>query len=271
MNSVRRWIVTHPKPAKVILVILITAFGFFALDPQVYSFGIRFLIMFSMLYSAVLLVNAMPMKLLRKPIEMLEQQCDPYPFLAEVEHLIAACPNNPQKHFYQIHHALALVFTGQMDQALEVMEHIPMDQAPPQIKLLYHCNFCDLLFHLGQFEASSLHHEKALEIYAQMPDSRAKKSWEHTMDLNAIEENYRDGDYALALRKLSRIPSPTKRYVIEGALLAARCNLAMEDYDKATEKLQYVIDNGNKLYFVAEAKRLMIQISAKSIHQEEQS
>ena len=263
MKSIRRWIAVHPKPSKIILVIAITVIGFFALDPNVYSFGIRFFIMFSMLYSAILFVNTTPFKLMRKPTEILEQQCDPYPFLEELEHMVNSLPNNAQGQFFQVHYGIALAFTGQLEKGLEVMQNIPIEQfkGSAHTKLLYYCNLSDMMFRLNRFEEADALYEKTLEIYRQLPDSRGKKAWEHTLELSAIEALYRSGDYALALRKLSRIPCHTKRYVIGGTMLAARCNIALEEFDKAKEKLQYVIDNGNTLYFVNDAKSLLETLS----------
>jgi hypothetical protein len=68
---------------------------------------------------------------------------------------------------------------------------------------------------------------------------------------------YYEGDYSNALRKVAWIKLPHRKMVVEGAFLAAKCHLALEEPEKAREKLNYVVHNGNKLHIVQEANALL--------------
>lgn len=264
MKNLFRWIAAHPKASKILLIVPLSVFCFFFLDPQIYSFGIRFLIIFSLLSSALMFVNTMPDKLMRKPLEQLEQECDPYPFLAELEIQVAKPQENFQGQMIQINYAMALVHTGQNEKALEVLESIHIDRFPsasPFAKFIYYNNLCDVMTRLGRFQEANIWYDKTCQIYQDLPDNRMKQRLDRTVEMNLIESLYRDGDYPTALRKLSRIPCPTQRSVMDAALLAAKCNLGLEEFDKAKEKLQYVIDNGNKLHCVSVARELLESIS----------
>ena len=258
MKSIYRCILAHPKPAKFILALLVTVFCVYVMDAETFSFGFRFLMAFSLLFSCYTFVNSVSDLLLREPLEKLEQGCDPYPLLAEVEIHMKKLPDSFQGQMIQINYALALVQTGSYEKALEVLEAVDMDKYPnPIAKFIYYNNLCDLMTRLDRYPEADSWYRKSLEILDSMPNNRLKGRLDRTVEMNAIEALYRDQDYVGALRRLARIPCPTPRAVVDAALLAARCNLALEERDKAKEKLQYVIDNGNRLQCVTEARALL--------------
>lgn len=258
MKSIFRLILAHPRPARFIMAVTVTSFCFFMLDPTVFSFGVRFLITFSLLFSSYTFLNSVSDLLLREPLEKLEQGCDPYPLLQEVEIQMKKVPDNFQGQMIQINYAMALVQTGSYDKALEILESMDMKKYPnPIAKFIYYNNLCDLMTRLNRYpEADSLY-RKSQEMLDSIANRRLRERLDRTVDMNAIEALYRDQDYVGALRRLARIPCPTPRSVVDAALLAARCNLGLEEWDKAKEKLQYVIDNGNRLYCVTEARQLL--------------
>ncbi len=167
-------------------------------------------------------------------------------------------PDSFQGQMIQINYALALVQTGSYEKALETLEAVDMDKYPnPIAKFIYYNNLCDLMTRLDRYPEADSWYRKSLETLDSIPNKRLRERLDRTVEMNAIEALYRDQDYVGALRRLARIPCPTPRSVADAALLAARCNLGLEEWDKAKEKLQYVIDNGNHLQCVTEAKALM--------------
>lgn len=260
MKSVYRWIFNHDKLAKTVLIILVTVLCYILLDPMIYSFGIRFFITFSLLFSCLTFVNSMPDKLLREPLELLENQCDPYPFLTEIELQFGRAKDNFRGQMTAINYAMALTQTGDVEKALQVLTDIEIERfsiTSPYVKFIYYNNLCDAMTRLERFSEADYWYRKASEIYQQLPEGRMKKQFDRTVRMNEIEHLYRDADYSSALSRLARIPCPTQRSLMEAALLAARCNLKLEEYDKAREKLQYVADHGNRLACAQEAKTLL--------------
>lgn len=260
MKTIQRWIADHPGPSKLIMAVMITVFCFIFLDPNVFSFGIRYLLIFLMLFSGYTFIGTMPDKLMHEPLEKLEQQCDPYPFLEEMERQMKNVKDNFQGQLTKINYAMALVQTGQNQKALDTLEAINIDQHPtasPFAKFIYYNNLCDVMTRMERFGEANAWYEKARTTYEALPDNKLKQKMDRTVQMNEIEYLYRDGDYAAALRKLSRIPCNTQRSLMEAALLAARCNIGLEEYDKAREKLQYVINNGNKLHAAVTARELL--------------
>jgi len=260
MKPIYRWIFNHSRLAHVILAVVVTVICYFGLDPAYFSFGLRFLITFSMLFSCYTLVGSVPELLLRKPLQILEQGCDPYPFLNELELHIGKVRVDAHGQMTYINYAMALVQTGQYEKALKILERIDINQFPntPVIaKFIYYNNLCDVLTRLNRFEEADRWYQQGKDVYDSLPGNRMKQSLERTAEMNEIEYLYRDQDYAGALRRLAKIPCPTQRSLMEAALLAARCNLGLEEFSKAREKLNYVITHANRLGCVMDAKTLL--------------
>ena len=260
MKPIYRWIAAHPRLSKFVITAFITVLFFFLLDPNIFPFLLRFLIIFLSLVNGFLFVNTMPERLMKEPLEILEQQCDPYPLLAEMERQLPLCKEDLQGQLTRINYAMALSQTGQYETALQILEAIDIDRFPgtsPVVRYVYCNHLCDLLTRLDRFPEADGWYHRAQQIYEQIPGSRLKQRMEYNVTMNDIEALYREGDYASALRRLSRLSCKTQRSLMSAALLAARCNLKQEEYEKAREKLQYIITNGNKLFAVEEAKQLL--------------
>lgn len=263
MKSIRRWIANHPRPSKFMMAFFVTLICYIALDPNTFSFGSRFLITFSLLFSGYMTISTMPERLMKEPLDILENQCDPYPFLQELERQMGHIQDNFQGQLTTINYAMALVQTGRNEKALETLENLNIDRFPtasPFAKFIYYNNLCDVMTRLERFSEADIWHRKAQAIYQDLPNNKLKQKLDRTVQMNEIEALYREQEYTIALRKLSRIPCQTQRALMDAALLAARCNLGLEEYDKAREKLQYVIDHGNRLACAEQAKRLIANL-----------
>lgn len=263
MKPVYRWIATHPRLSKFIIAVIVTIICFITLNPNIFPFIVRYLVVFFSLFFGFLFVNTVPERLMREPLEILEQECDPYPFLEEMERQLPLCRDNLQGQLTKINYAMALSQTGQLEKTLQILRQINIDRFPatsPVVKFIYYNNLCDALTRLSRFEEADIWYRKAKQIYEDLPNNKLKQKMDYTVQMNENEALYREGDYASALRSLSRLTCKTQRAVMDAALLAARCNLKLEEYGKAREKLQYVITNGNRLHAVEVAEQLLSEL-----------
>ena len=78
-----------------------------------------------------------------------------------------------------------------------------------------------------------------------------------TAQLSQAEVLYREGEHIQALRQAAGIKCTTKRQLLDTALLAAKCHISLEEPEMAREKLNYIVEHGNKLHIVEEAKVLL--------------
>jgi FimV-like protein len=65
------------------------------------------------------------------------------------------------------------------------------------------------------------------------------------------------------LRVLGQAKPENMNERIENAMMFARTYLAMGELEKAKKPLQFVAENGNKLYFATEAKELLEKINTE--------
>ena len=55
----------------------------------------------------------------------------------------------------------------------------------------------------------------------------------------------------------ARIKLPAPRNILDAALLAAKCHIALEEPEKAREKLSYITEHGSKLHIATVANELL--------------
>ena len=260
MHKLNRWIVRHTRLSKLIAAVIITALSFLLLNPNVMPFLMRYLIVFSSLFYGFLFINTAPERLIRGPLQILEEQCDPYPILEETSFLMEVGGNDKLTQIARINYAMALRQVGEFEKVLSILENISreqLDSAPELNRLVYANNMADVLSNLDRFDEAEIWYERTMDIYRNLPEGKIKESCRKPMMLSEAESLYRTGNYTDALRKVSAIPCQTRRFLMDATLLAARCDLALNQPEKATEKLNYIIANGNKLYCVEQAKRML--------------
>jgi tetratricopeptide (TPR) repeat protein len=260
MKSFYRWVSEHGGLCRIAILLGLTAFTVWtATNPYIPFLSVYLADIFVWLI-ATRLIAAAPAKLLQEPLEIMNQQCDPYPFLEETKVQLSRRLNGPQQQVNEINYATALRATGETYNAAEILESINIDRYPgttPYIKFVYYNNLADVLFALERTTEGLIWHKKALMIYQDLPQNKFKQQYVHTFEMCEAEGLYYQQEYSHALRKLAWIKCDSSRTLLDAALLAAKCHLELDEYDKAKEKLQYVIDHGNRLHIVTEAQQLL--------------
>lgn len=260
MKSVYRWISEHKGLCKAGLFLGLTVFTFYAASFEYVSFLSVYLVDLLIWFIATRFISTASGKLLLEPLEILNQQCDPYPFLEETERQLGHRESGPQQQLNEINYATALRMVGQNQRVVEILEKINIDRYPgttPYIKFIYYNNLADALFALDRTTEALIWHRKAVQIFDDLPENKVKQQYAPTMQLSQAEAMYYQQDYDKALRKVAWINCQSRRTLLDAALLAAKCHIALEEPEKAREKLRYVADNGNKLHIVEEAKTLL--------------
>jgi tetratricopeptide (TPR) repeat protein len=264
MRSFYSWIARHGGLCRIFLFFALISFTLYASQFEYVSFISIYFIDLLIWFLVGRFLAVAPANLTRAPLEQLNQHCDPYPFLEEMERQLTWNLTGWQHQIIQIDYAVALRETGQYHKAAELLESINIDKFPgmtPNFKYIYYHNLADILYLLNRREEARIWYKKSLQIYDDIPNVKAKQPIIYTHDMMAIEVLHYEGEYAEALQKVARINCPTPRNLLDAALLAAKCHLALEEPEKAREKLQYVIDKGNRLYIVEEAKALLETIA----------
>ena len=264
MKSFYRWVNDHAGLCRGIVLLAMAAFIFYAATLEhvslltVYFIGLIVLFIFNRFLSVA------AGKVMEEPFALCDQECDPYPLLDALRQIVAKNQNSPQQQSAQINYAQALRLVGENYKCADILAQINIDRYPATniyTKFIYYNSLADVLFALERDPEAHIWHRKAMQIYTDMPQNKLKQQLEPDVQLSAAGALYRAGDHITALQKVAWIKCKGKRQLLDAALLAAKCHLALEEPEKAKEKLQYVADNGNKLHIAEEARVLLETLS----------
>ena len=207
----------------------------------------------------VILVNNCGASLQNKALKILNEQCDPYPFLEETL-VQLSYRNSPQMELaLKINHALALRQCGEYQRSWEILHTIHIDKSAafsPMMKAVYYNNLTDILTCMGRYDEAEIWYRKTVQIINDLP-KRAGAQLYHARDLAIAEHFYRIGEYQPALERHSALEVKNALSAVEAAMFRARCAVALNDREMARKELEYVIAHGNRLYFVTEAREML--------------
>ena len=260
MKSLYRWIAEHTGLCKTLLFFLLGSFAFYAASFEYVSFLSIYLIVLAVWFLAGRFIAMAPAKLLQEPLEQLHNRCDPYPLMEETQRQLALKFDGTHRQLLEINYAVALREAGQYGKAADILENLNIDKFPgstPFLKYAYYHNLCDICYLLGRRDEGKIWHRKIRQIYNDLPPTKARQELAATHELMEAEILHCEEDHDGALRKVARIQLTNQSMVLDAALLAAKCHIALEEPEKARQKLQYVIKNGNKLHIAQEADSLL--------------
>ena len=210
-------------------------------------------------------VEASPMFLIQKSINELNDNCDPYPLKESLERLLAKKWNASMHQSLMIDYALVHRSIGDYEKNYEMLQDINIDKTAidPIIKVVYYNNLMDAAFYTERFEEASVWYTKMSKIYADAKDSKEKQELETIVEAGAALYAFCQKDYGKVVEVLDEIAYKDVRMKVDESLLYARACILTGDVVTAKEKLQYVIEKGNKLYAVTLAEELMSQLENK--------
>lgn len=263
MRSILRCCARHRLLAKILLIVLICgAYTWMIsdIDAPIWAFVV---LNGALIFIINTYVDACGQYLLKKPLKILKDQCNPYPFLEETQELLGYSNSKAADLALRINHAMAMREIGDFQHAWAILSTIHIDQLPgtlPSVKVVYYNNLADVLTLLDRFDEAEIWSKKAQEIYHDMPNNKFKRELAQAMELSKADQAYRTGDYDRAKEILDHTPVTDLRAQVDAAWLHARCCIALGENQKAKEKLLFIIQNGNKLWCVDWAQECLQNI-----------
>ena len=213
----------------------------------------------------MLLVITAGTYLLKESLEILNNQCDPYPFLKEMNEQRAYPGNDTVKQLREIDYALALRCVGEYEKAFALLSSINIDKNPgmlPNTKVVYYNNLFDLCALMGKHQEAVIWYEKTMQIFHDMKPGKPKEQLRKAVESNRGTWHFCKSEYDQALQALGQVKVENLNDRIENAMMYARTYLAMGESEKAIKPLTFVAENGNKLFFAEEARQLLEKIHA---------
>lgn len=224
--------------------------------------GLVFAVIFSFLAAFIycLVPVGAANKLTIKTIKKLDDECDPYPMLLETESQLSYVKNANRRQLCIINRATALSCMGRYSEAYGQLCAIDIDELPgttPDTKAIYYANLSSHALGVGEFQQSVSYHAKASQMTSLLKNPKVKDILFSSLRATSAEQAIESGEYQTALELVRSIEVKAKRQSVNNAFLYAKIALAQGDKENARANLLYVINNGNKLGCVVEAKKLL--------------
>lgn len=198
---------------------------------------------------------------LKKPLEELNNKCDPYPILEALKWLLSIKLSNYSVHLIKLQYSNALNAIREMQEAYDVVSSINVEEIHSDLtRLRYYESLFIANLNVGKKEKLADCLSEYKQVYSNIKSERAKKaasSGLYYLESLLLRENK---DYRKALEILDRCESNTLYSMVVKAHQSGKLYLDLDEKEKAKEMLDFVINNGNKLFVVDDARELLSNI-----------
>lgn len=265
-DKLNHWIASHEIIATILVsLICCGAYSFFFRNqfksPLLLIMGNVFVVYLCWRY-----VSYRKYAIINKAFDALDRNCDPYPLIEETTLLLrsmAHSKDNTQMFIMYQHNALS--HSGEYDRAYAVLETMQPEKMSKKfvesmviLKDYYMFTLCDKM---GRNEEAEQWYQKMEDAYSAARDpltaTRVGRSIENARVINMC----RNGEFDEAIEIMDMGKAETNLTEVLRSMRYARIYLGKGDTDRAREKLEYVAENGGKLYYVEKAKELLTQLN----------
>ncbi len=216
--------------------------------------------------TAALLMIALCMKssaaLLNKAYKELEERCDPEPFLKEATEQLSYSGNWIMKLSRNVNAATAMMEVGEYAQAYDMMVKIRDDISRcmrADVQLVYYNNMAQCCMWAKRQEAGEWS-EKMLEAFQKIKSEKMKKKYQNAVQFHKARMCFDDRDYVQAMKILDSITPDNLRHKVHLMADYGKVYHAMGEMEKVKAALAFVVENGNKLYVVQQARQMLTQL-----------
>lgn len=207
---------------------------------------------------AVCFVESSSDKLLKAAAKALNNSCDPTVLLNETEEQLKYAKRGITNQLVVLNHTVALGYMGEYSKALDILNDFDTDKykfiSPYRayIKMIHSNNMADTCDELGDFESASMWHEKTVLLAKKLGVSSSKE-----IILAKASENLRKKEFDATLKTLEGFKEKTMLDSVCASMIYAKAYIGLGESEKAKEKLKFIVENGNKLYMVEQAKKML--------------
>lgn len=260
MNKFQHFVARYKFLSFFLLVILacgIYSFLLMMLNVPIWGLIIVNLILVFVIYAYV---EYSPEPIMRRALKELNDNCDPYPLLEETEKLLTYKNSEVLEQIILINHAVGHRSVGDYQKNLDILRMLNIDKTAgiqPIQKVVYYNNLMDACGLLEKYDEAEIWYSKMMLILGDIKNEKQLQALESAMQSATAFHHFCQKEYDKALQIMNEKKDVNRNNAIDNAMLYAKIATAMGDIDTAKKKLQFVIENGNRLYAVQEAKDLL--------------
>ncbi len=261
-EKITRWIAYHEIIATIIISILCCALYTFVIcrgitSPIMIIGGNIFVIYLVWRY-----VSYRKYNLVNKAFDKLDRECDPYPLFEETTALLKSMAHNKNNtQLFLMYQHNALTHMGEFEKAYHVMKAVDVSKMSKKfvasMSLLHTYYMFSLCEKMGRNDEADEWYDKLMDDYSAVRDPLTIGRVGKSIDNAKLIDLCRKGEYEEVLDLMEDSSTPTKLSEIIRAMRYARVYIGLGDTEAAKEQLEYVIENGGKLYYVQQAEEWM--------------
>lgn len=266
MDKLMRWIAGHKKAANIVNVLLWGVAGTNMWCGMGLSIWVAIPLDLLMMALFGICISNSGAFLLQETVKRVQQDCDPYPHLEEVQRQMDYPNSEPMKQLLTMDLATAFRNTGEYQKAYDLLTDIHIDKRAdtlPVTKFVYYNNLMDICFLLGKYSEARIWHGKMMQIYSDLKNDKQKKQFLCTVVNAQAIDSFCAQDYSRVLQILDAGEAANKCQLVDNSMIYARACLMLGDRERAREHLQFVVENGNRLYCVKQAGELLEQVKGE--------
>lgn len=261
MERFNRFLAKYYLPIYVICSVLWIALYYWTVD---YLKVLSLILMWCSILLTARFLGSRWLALLKKPMEILDDTCDPYPYMEELQRQNNYSGPWTLKYNRVILQAGALMRVGSSEEAyallLPLQEKLFQSQQPRGLQTIY----CDCLANvcraLDRAEEAEYWHAKRMELLAKVKNKRIQQKFaERTPMYMAHYHTFRK-EYEISIQFLQQQKPKNKYEQVSASMVYARNAVAMGETEKAKEALTFVVENGNKLYIASQARQMLAEL-----------
>ncbi|WP_461812317.1 hypothetical protein [Faecalimonas sp.] len=205
---------------------------------------------------------------MKKIQNVLYEECDPFRFKEIYEYFRAKTKKTRVKNIYNIQISIALFMQGYEDSAYELINQIDFSDLPPRFELNYY-DFMRMYF-------SCKNDERQLAKIKSVFENKLSKA--NTMERKMIIQQIKYMDLQVAINRkeyevydklIAECNSEMNRMLqkVSVYMLMAKAEFGRGNVNKAKECCQFVLQHGNRTYYVKNAQKLLDIIDGKTVEE----
>jgi len=262
MERFALWIAKHRRLCQIVALLFWVTIQFIFLVNDIPSWLVTLVVVFALTITFGV-INTAPAASLKNEIKLHTEQCDPYPMINAIPTLLQYRQTELMCLCLNLDYCNAMNNAGHFQEAWRILTQINIDKSvgtPLNLKVIYYLSLYESCVNLGMYEQAYIGFDKAISIYNDMKENKAKKAVREIVIQSHADMALRHNDPDTALSVLSTSQDATLLALVLNKLLIAKCLVQKGDISQARTSLLFVIQNGNKLHAVRIANDILMKL-----------
>ena len=261
MEKLNRFVAKHHVPIYVICSVLWIALYWLTLE---YLMLLALVLVCGCIFLTARWLGGRWLALLKKPMDILDNQCDPSPYLEELQRQKDYSGPWTLRYNRTICQAGALVMVGSPEEAYDLL--LPLQkklfqyQQPRVMQSIYCNSMANTCRALDRAMEAEYWHAKYMELIAKVNNKRIQQVYAERMPLYMAHYHTFRKEYDLSMQSLQQLKPKNMYEQVVAAMVYAQNYRAIGETEKAKEALTFVADNGNKLYIATRARQMLSEM-----------